>query len=268
MLPGVALVGTAPRHKSFLFQGPPGTGKTWAAMRCFRKARKLVIDADRKLAASIEAITDVDKGLISVWTPSATISEDNKIGIFRVERKSEDGKSVVPGTKGYIPGSPKGFEEIVGFVNSLLELAAKGDFPFDVLVLDTLTELSTHLERLILAHHKVSTFTLPLWGVYKNNMVEAISGLLALPCHKIIVTHSTVRENEDTQEITVRPSILGSYKDEIGKNFTEAYYFFGKVGNPSEYQVLTSATKRYIARTTFPGFQAEEKLEKVIAHWQ
>ena len=115
---------------------------------------------------------------IYVWTPTATLS-GSEIGIARVERYDAK-KNVIPGTQGSIRKNPQGYYELVQQANKLVV-----DCPYDLVVLDTLSTTVEHLQRLICYHHQVSTFTLPLWGVFATDIEEPRAGLLGLPCRKI-----------------------------------------------------------------------------------
>lgn len=254
-------VGEAPRFRSILIYGPPGTYKTLAMCRMFEKLKKNVIDVDQKLGATL-AGQSFDISRITTWRPEARLSGKH-IGIVRIQRMEKD--KPVPGTEGYVPQDPQGYLEIVKYVDSLSDMADAGAFPFDVTAIDTLTGVSEHLTNLIKFHHKAPTFSLPLWGVYKENMLEFIKAFLALPCHRLVLCHDNTREDEDTNEVRVRPSILGSFRDEIAKEFTEVYYFQGKL--QGKFMAYVSANKRYVARTANPKLIAANELpvEDLIA---
>jgi hypothetical protein len=220
--------------------------------------RALFLDVDRKLAS----LTNLDPKWakkIDVWMPTATLS-GAEIGIARVERYDTK-KNVIPGTQGSIPKNPQGYYELVTQCNKLL-----ANCPYSLVVLDTLSTTVEHLQRLICYHHQVSTFTLPLWGVFATNIEEIRAGLLSLPCRKIFIAHTRTSENEDTNEVRVLPSVPGQTGEKLVKDFNEAYFFLGRAGPTAPYKVLTSASRKYTCRTTLsvPAEVTVDDLHKAI----
>jgi cellulose biosynthesis protein BcsQ len=233
-------------YQSYLYCGPPGTGKTTFAAKLAGALpvgkKALFIDMDRKLSSMTNLRPEWVRN-IDVWAPVATLG-GSEIGIARVERY--DGKkNVIPGTQGSIPKDPKGYLELVTMCNKLVEHCK-----YDLVVLDTLSTVVEHLMRLICYHHQVSTFSLPLWGVFASNLEELRAGILGLPCQKIVICHTRTVENEDTNEVRILPSVPGQTGEKLIKDFNEAWYFRGRDSATQPYKLLTSATRRYQCRTT------------------
>ena len=244
---------------AFLFYGPPGSGKTTAAIQALTTTpgRALVFDMDRKLSS----MTNLNSHLVDrvdVWTPTATLSGTNMINVVRVERKNEKGQPV-PGTQGFIPPDPRGYLELVDAINSTI---ANPNPEHTLYILDTMTTTVEHLFRLICHHHQVSSFTQQLWGVFASCIEEFRAGFLSLPGKRIMIAHTITREDELTKEVRTIPSVPGQSGEKLPKDFNEVYYFEGR-NSSGKYRVLTSASRRYIARTT-RGFAVEEDLENVI----
>jgi hypothetical protein len=215
--------------------------------------KALFLDVDRKLA-SLSNLDPKWVKKIDIWTPTATLS-GSEIGVARVERY-DNKKNVIPGTQGSIPKNPQGYLELVQQCNKLLV-----ECPYSLVVLDTLSTTVEHLQRLICYHHQVSTFTLPLWGVFATNIEELRAGLLSLPCRKIFIAHTRTSENEDTSEVRVLPSVPGQTGEKLVKDFNEAYFFLGKTANG--YRALTQASRKYTCRTTLP-LPAEANIEDLF----
>lgn len=256
-------------YMSCLWYGPPGSGKTELELRYLAKRAKatgkrgLVIDVDQKLdqIRPNARVTEEVLSYIDFWAPKSKLTPTG-IGIVRVPQYEGTGdkRKKVPGTEGYIPKDPRGYLEVVTFLN---ELAKKDPFPYSGVGLDSLTTLSEHLERLILFHHQQPLLSMQLWGVYKSNFIELVAGIRSLPCDTIFIAHEHEREDEDTHEHKVRPSIQGSYRDEIGKNFNEIYYFKGR-SSDGQYRVTTRADFKYVARTSILDGKMEANVEDVL----
>jgi hypothetical protein len=245
-------------HRSYLWYGPPGTGKTTAAAKLAHH-RKLWIDIDQKLHSQSN-LTEEERSKIEVWTPNVPLDGASPgIQIIRKEQHDKKG-SLVPGTQAYVPKDPKGYMATVEFINSI---GGMNPFPYDLVVVDSLTKLVEHMEYLIYAHHKVGVMSLPLWGVYKNNVNNFINGLLALPCDVILIAHAKTTQDELTDQIWVRPMIDGQSADKLPKDFNEVYYFMGRSSADKKYYVKTVSDRRFIGRTTL-GFSDELPIDDVI----
>lgn len=235
-------------HLVAMFYGPPGTGKTTAAAKLKRK-KILFIDVDQKLA-SMENLTTEERARIHVWTPNETLSDSGTIPIIRTERTTGANKNKVAGTENYVPTNPQGYPKTVAFINSLLERSKEKTFDYDLVVLDSFTRLMEHLNRLVLSHHRTAIFSLPLWGVYKSNAEEFVSGFLSLPCDRILIAHSKTVQDSITEEVLIRPMAEGQIADKLPKEFNEVYYFLGKDRQTKKYKLQTSASRKIVARTS------------------
>lgn len=246
---------------AYLFYGGPGTGKTTAAIQALRNLdadqRMLVFDMDRKLPSMMNLDRELIKR-VDIWQPTATLSGDAKINVARVERKDEKQK-VIAGTQGFIPPDPRGYMELVDAINATI---TSPDPRHAIYVVDSFSTAVEHLQRLICHHHQVSTFTQQLWGVFAMNVEEFRAGFLSLPGKRILICHTITREDELTHEVRTVPSVPGQSGEKLPKDFNEVYYFEGRNTN-GKYRVLTTASRRYIARTT-RGFGVEEDIETVL----
>ncbi len=236
-LESIGPVGAVAGPPSRLYYGPPGSGKTTLAAMHPGEA-KLFLDMDQKL----DEIGNLpNRTHISRWTPNETLGNPDGIDI----PFSPDPKNV---QLGKIPAKkPQGYERLVNVTNQLL--AIKDRFPWDLVVLDSLTSTADHWERLLMYTHKVSFMTERLWGIYLQGLKEYVNGFLQLPCERIIVCHDKSVVDEDTKFERIRPAIAGQLGNNLTRYFTEAYYFLGRDRSGS-YKIQTITDSRIAARTS------------------
>jgi hypothetical protein len=84
-------------------------------------------------------------------------------------------------------------------------------FPYATVVLDPITSLQEN----ILAHMAIVNSAAMLdaraWaGTTGAKVQQVIATLLSLPCHVVILMHTTLFTNEKTQAIVEEPTIYGS----------------------------------------------------------
>src|SRR5689334_5473206 len=129
--------------KSSLYYGPPGTWKTTLATK--HPGRLFWIDVDEKIH-EMEHLPVEDRERITVWQPGESLVP-GEVMIANIDRTR---KNVAAGTK--IPYPPRGYRKVVEVLNELLKLAKDASpekpFPYDCVVLDSLTRLMNHLEYL------------------------------------------------------------------------------------------------------------------------
>lgn len=236
-LASVVPVTQADGTKSYLFYGAPGSGKTTlAAQHPARK--KLFLDMDQKLG-EIENLPG--KEYIQVWSPHTPLGNPDKIDIPH----SPDAKNV---QMGMIPAKkPQGYEKLVNATNELL--AQREHFPYDLVVLDSLTAVGDHWTHLLMYTHKVSFMTERLWGIYLAGMQDYINGFLQLPCERIVIAHEKVMTDEDTKQQRIRPSVAGQLGDNLVRFFTEGYYIKGR-DRGGIYKLQTVKDSQIAARTS------------------
>lgn len=249
---------TAEGTKSYLFYGPPGTWKTTLAVHHPGK-KKLYMDIDEKLT-EMEHLTATQREAITVWQPKVSLIPAG-VMISNIDRTRRD---VTMGTK--ILDRPKGYDRSVAVVNELLDLAKKGTFPYDCVIIDSLTRLMDHLELLVLFQHDCTILNETLYGVVKTNIKSFVSGFLRLPCDRIMITHDKQRTKKNKEgdiiEQTVRPNITGAMSEEIMGYFSEGYYFLGSNDKGKTWMIQTGADQIKPARTTKPlGY--EQKIDPV-----
>jgi len=224
---------------SYLFYGAPGVGKTTLAAMHPSK-RKLWLDMDQKLHEMTQL---PNRGAISVWTPHEPLGNPDRIDI----PWSPDPKNV---QSGQIPSKkPQGYERLVAVTNELLRNARGGKLDYDCVVLDTFTSVGDHWTRLLMYTHRVSFMTERLWGIYLAGMMEYLNGFLTLPCDRIVICHEKRRNDEDTRQDIVRPSVAGQMGDNLIRFFSEAYWLTGRERS-GKYKLQTVTANGASARTS------------------
>lgn len=246
----------APRRKTYFFFGPPGSGKTELALS-HKGKRKLWLDVDEKLPEVYNPKRIQD---IKIWTPGVPLV--NEIQAVQVDSTR---KNPYAGTKQAT--QPEGYLRTVKVVNELIALARTKDvqFPFDLIVLDTITTLVNHMEMLVLQQHNVSLIQETLYEVIKRNLKTFVDGLLRLPCDIIVIGHSKHVEKRDRTTNAILedryvPLITGSYAGEIGKSFSEMYFFTGRQGDQKWY-IQTGPDKKVESARTAKGLAFEQEID-------
>lgn len=239
--------------KSYLFYGPGGSGKTYLATKHPGK-KKLFLDIDQRLHELLALMTPEEVSRIEVWTPGVTLGSPN-IQIVEADPRRKD---IYQGTK--IASEPQGYKKTVAVLNELLDLAYKSkkgeaEWPYDCVVLDSLTRLVDHLIYLVLYKAGAVQMTQTLFGVEGRNLKELITGFLQLPCDRILIAHDIhiEKRDEDTGALIyerIRPHVFGSdaLRNELNTLFSETYYFLGRQRD-GKYLIQTATDRLAPART-------------------
>ena len=231
---------------SFIFvYSRPGKGKSTLASTMTNLGYKvLFIDVDQKIEKMHHLKPLIEAGKIQVRPITAKLTE--------TDLKQRITKPQIAFAK-----QPKGYIEFCDIISELEQLASNGEkHECDVLVIDSLTSLIEHLDRLISQIQKKDHFTFDEWDILLTNLEEMMYTLLRLQSifkHVIVTCHIQPVTNESTGVVEAwLPSIKGSMRNKIGKYFDEMYVMdciTGKDGK-STYQVLTKGTGKYEARTS------------------
>lgn len=122
------------------------------------------------------------------------------------------------------------------------KLAAKGELPYDVIVLDGSTEA---LERCMgfVTYGAGRPGGIPHQNDWMPQMWEYkdfVNQMNALPCNNIVIAHEHIIENEATGEVKNVPAITGKLATKIGGKFNLVFRCEAKViGGKQNYRWLT-----------------------------
>jgi len=245
---------TAP--KSFLFYGPPGSGKTTYAAYLSdasgKLLRKLWVDVDDKIREMENLPADV-RGSITAWSCNEPPGDPEKIQIPSAPNPKDPHKGTI------IEREPRGMRRTVDCVNELLALARNcrregKPFPYDVVVVDSLTSCSEHTIRKVMYDQRIAFMSERNWGLVSQTLIEFYRGFLQLPCERILIAHSRTyqvrdRESDTILEEYIRPHIVGQLAETIAKDFSEVYFFHGRERS-GQYKIQTVKDRLLVARTT------------------
>ena len=228
-----------------LIYGKPGTGKTTLASTMVNLGYKvLFLDLDQKVKKMVNLASLLDSGDIQVKTIEAKLTEVNL-------------KQRIMTPKVAIVKQPKGYLEFCDIITDLENMADNGEkHECNVLVVDSLTALLEHLDRLISHLQKKSHWTFDEWAILLTNLEEFFYTMMKLQevfKHVIIIAHDQTDKDEDTGRVLdVLPQIKGSMRYKAAKYFEEVYVTTVDVKRTGEakFQVLTKPVDKCHARTS------------------
>lgn len=245
--------------------GRAGSGKTTLAATMVKLGYKVIfIDIDNK----IRMMRNLTKVLTSenseIWTIDSPLVE----GTMR-------SRVLAPKV---ISKQPRGYLEICDILDGLEEQRVQGMAPpGDVLVVDSLSSMLEHLDRLMKFISGKDHFEFGEWASWKSYIEEFFYKMINLQYaytppteemtddegeyekdkerwfkHIIIIAHEMTERDDITGKVEVLPMIDGSMRHKVGKFFEEMYHTEVSISNSgtATYQVLTKATDRYEARTS------------------
>lgn len=190
-----------------LLYGAPGSGKT--TMASTAPAPILLIDVDNKATSMVNLQQKISDGDLIVHPVMSKLSEDS----LR--------QRVLAGSKPL--RQPKGYLEICDIITNLEE--GKIGTEAKTIVLDSLSAVASHLQRLILYTASVQQMRIQDWGTFSLNLEELITALLSLNKNIIVIAHeSHLRDDVSGAVLAIKPLIEGRMKDRLGAYFEEVYF--------------------------------------------
>jgi len=254
--------------RSYLFMGKPGTKKTLTLKTFMPQEYRDVLELDVRESvppdwAYVYACDRKKDGGMAVLRGVPGITHD----VF-VDRAVRPIVSVKRPRK-VEPREPVSIENFVNKVYDHDQLIEKGEFPYSLVALDTITGLATGLfEEImfkkrtddpettadVLAQLRPSLYEI---GDAQWYIMDYIKAILQFPCITVVVAHTAFNKDSDG-EIRMFPKLPGqAINDDFLSLFDEVYYFEQKRGE-TEVQVRTQGTLTIPARTSQPALDVFE----------
>ena len=179
------------------------------------------------------------------------------------------------------------FDRIREKIDELQEIPAD-EFPYKVIIVDSLTEYAAMCEQRILKmNRREIDFTgkkmyndrdqgmrIQDWGVFKGMIEGFVRNLHALPCHTIMVAHEYVKEAGDNKVLKGCLSISGNFGETGAKLFNTVLRSRAETkGGNTSYFLQTKPEKLFTAGVWGLDFDAHwenatfAELEKSFKSW-
>jgi len=208
----------------------------------------LFLDLDQKVEKMVNLKKLLESGQIQVQTISAKLAET-------------DLRKRILTPKAAIVKQPKGYLEFCDMISALEKMSDDLCFsgtPHEcsVLVIDSLTALLEHLDRLISHLQKREHWTFDEWAILLTNLEDFFYTMMRLQNlfkHVIIIAHEQTEKDETSGRVLdILPQIKGSMRYKAAKYFEEVYVTSCEVKStgPAQYFVTTKPVGKLHARTS------------------
>lgn len=214
--------------------GRPGSGKTTFATSFHKLGYRIhFIDIDRKIKTMRNIRKLIDDGTVTATEIESPVEESTLLQRAK-------------GGIGYKPVKlPQGYFEICEIIEDFSQHPPE-DASRTVLVLDSLSRLNEHMQRLLQHHSKDGKLGYDGWGAVLQNYESLFDTFYSLQpnifAHCIICAHAKEDENQILKAIESRPLIDGQFRDKAGSYVDEMFYTFVDVrskNSPAEFLAYT-----------------------------
>lgn len=150
------------------------------------------------------------------------------------------------------------YERFQALLSRMEELAAKGEFKWKTIVVDSITMYSDALMAGVIRQNpgvKRYNANIPVMQDYlfhTNYFKQDMGRLLSLPCNVICLGHITTEKDEHTGEIIHKPLLSGKLADHLPRIFTEVWRSFVDTKD-GKHKAQTRSDGKFICRTEIPG---------------
>jgi len=192
--------GDNPRHVKALVYGPSGIGKT-----------RLIQTLDQ--AGYKPLVVDINKGLEAL---EGYVAAGHEIDRIRVEPRTETGQdstgaAVVKDLTSWEVMQAEFRDHIAGPVR-------RGEFKYDVIVIDDLTELAKHAIDFVMKSSKSEYPGIGEYGRVSEHLRQFVQYLRDMPVHVYMIALPKTDEDDDGNR-SVYPSVQGKLSTEISGYF-------------------------------------------------
>lgn len=111
------------------------------------------------------------------------------------------------------------------FVNAFNRIAAQRPFPWQTVVLDSVTGFSDAILSHISQANPNALSDARQWAYQVGAKVrQTILAMTSWPCHVVFIMHSAIEKNEITGVITELPNVYSGLRNDIGALFSQFFY--------------------------------------------
>lgn len=138
---------------------------------------------------------------------------------------------------------------------------------YQLVVLDTATELQKVIVDDILVKKKQQVATLQDWGVALNKMEYIFRQMRRLPCHTLVLAHEHIKQDPETGKNVFNPAFQGQMKFEFAKHFDEVwrYLIFDQQVRQADNTILTTS-HRYLQCKPDQFTEAKDRSDSLLQY--